>query len=707
MLPFIAFLGFTALAAGTVWLASPAKALHFSVWWGVGQAVSLLAGSLVVFTQGPWLFSLWHVAGWGDLTIGATPLSAYFLLVTALVFVAVFVYSPAYLEHYRATHNIRALLLILHLTLFSIALVFWAENVVGFLLAWEIMSVLSYLLVTFDYRNPASSRAAYVMLGASEAGFLAMVAAWLPLVLMSHSISFAVIHRLSSGSLFDSVRWTVLLLSLVGFGVKAGLAPSMSWLPRAHPAAPANASAVLSGVILNQGIYGIVLTNAVLLPVTIPVGGLVVLGIGSISALIGIIYAATDNQMKRMLAHSSIENMGLVTTAIGAALTFDALHLPILADLAWVAAFYHLLNHSVYKSLLFLGAGALDVTAHTLDMDQLGGLSRRLPWTAGFMLVGTMAIAALPPFNGFVSEWLIIQSLLRSVDLGSAALEVFYGLSAVLVALTAGLATTAFVRFYGMTFLGRARSVAAEAAHEVSPSIRWAMGFLAAVCFLLGVIPTYVVVGLSRLAEPLTGHFGLPALVPPFFTPARLPASFAATFQALGAEIGRSLLPLPGLVLMHQTTRPSPHVVFAMAPSYLIIIMVLALIAVYVGLRVLLPVRRVTRIKPWNGGANKLDPGMGYTATGLANPIRVIFRAILNPGQAVDREEVVARHFQTAISRQIRESYVMDRWLFYPLAAAADGFARLLAKMHHGSINAYIAYAFLTLLAALILVRFF
>ncbi len=705
MSAFAVFAALTAAAAIAALVAPPRAAASWSAAIGLLQAAALLVSGVATVLAPGWSARLWSLAGWGALGLRGTPLGGWLLAITAVVLGAVCLYSPRYIAHYRERYEIRPFLAVMHLLVGSIAVILVAGDVVTFLVAWEIMSVLSYLTVTFDHLNPESARAGYMMLGASEVGFLMVVAAWLPLVVDARSVSFAIIARVAPHVVGGGLAWAVLLLSLAGFGVKAGLFPGMSWLPRAHPAAPATASAVLSGVILNLGVYGIILTNAVLLPTRFLAEGLVVLIVGSLSAIIGILYASTDGHMKRLLAHSSIENMGLVTAAVGVALTFASLHLWTIALLAWIAGLYHLTNHSLYKTLLFLGAGSIDQSAGTLDMDRLGGLSRLMPWTAAFLLAGTMATAALPPFNGFTSEWLILQSLLRSVDLHRPAVEVVFALSAALLALTAGLAATAFIRFYGMSFLGYRRSPEAERAAEAAPSQRAALAGLAALCLLLGVAPTYMAGLLTRVIAAFAPTGGIRALVPAFFSLHALPPALAKAFYPLGAGALGRLLPGPGVVFLHQSAPVGGSVVFAMSPTYLAITLGVGLGLLYLVVRAATRGRRTLVGRPWLGGQRRIDAGMTYTATGMARPVWVVFRAVLSPGRSVDEEEVVAEHFRVAISRDDSAAYLLDRALVGPATRAAEWVARTLARMHRGSANTYVVYALLALLAALILVR--
>jgi len=318
------------------------------------------------------------------------------------------------------------------------------------------------------------------MLLMSEAGTLAVILAFMIIARTAGDISFSSI-RAGSASLGITACWFVFLLSFFGFGVKAGLVPVNSWLPLAHPAAPGTVSALLSGVILNLGIYGIIRVNADILPITMTGQGLIVLVIGTISALVGILYATPENDMKKMLAHSSIENMGIITAGLGAGFVFIASGHQVLAGLAFIAALYHMTNHSVYKALLFLGAATVDMQVGTRHMNRLGGLIKKMPWTALFFLVGALSIAALPPFNGFVSEWLTLQTMLQCAVLSSKVIKIIFALCGAGLALTAALAVTCFVKAFAMNFLGKARSEQAGKAAEAHRSMTVSMGMLAVI----------------------------------------------------------------------------------------------------------------------------------------------------------------------------------------------------------------------------------
>jgi hydrogenase-4 component B len=676
-------------------------------WAGSLASLLALVGSGYVLASGRvFHVELWTIRPLGTLVVSLDRLSALFLFVAAVVVLASSIFSAGYLKRYAGHYSLRALNAWYLLLFASISLILVANDVLLFLLAWEAMSILSYLLVNFEHDRAETSHASYLMLAMGEAGFVAVALALLFLSVRAGSLEFSAL-KTANTDLGLTARWIVFLLTFFGFGVKAGLVPVNTWLPRAHPAAPANVSAVLSGTILNLGLYGFIRVNLDLLPVTMIGAGVVVLVVGTISALVGILYATIENDLKAMLAHSSIENIGIVTVGLGAGLIFTAYDRPALAGIAFVAAFYHMINHSVYKSLLFLGAGTVDDRAGTRDLNKLGGLIHAMPWTAGAFLVGALAISALPPFNGFVSEWLTLQTMLRSAELPSTLVKLVFTLCGAALALTAALAVTCFVKAFAMGFLGLSRSAEAARAVEAGPASIAPTALLAALCLVLGVLPTYVIPALNEQLQPWIHADVADALVPPFFAsnPAHpdLPAAFAGEFHDLGAQVGQSLLPGRGLVVLHRGGPENP-VVFAMSTSYALVAILVLLVATYVVLRLWLTRdRQLARRSRWDGGLRRLLPEMTYTATGFSNPVRVIFEAVFRPTMVEDTRETVAEHFRTAIRRERAEVHIVDRFVVRPVRAAAMGLARNLALMHHGRINAYIGYVLGVLLLAVLL----
>jgi hydrogenase-4 component B len=675
----------------------------------VGSLASLfllLFSGMLLVSDASFHATLWPVLSLASLTLSADRLAALFLFVSALVFLPVSLFSGVYLPKYLSNNSLRYFS-VLYFSLFaSVVLILIADDAISFLIGWEAMSIASYLLVTYDHEHEGSTRAGYIMLAMSEAGVIAVAIAFMLAAGGSGGLEFAAL-RTGAPQLGQGVRWAILLLSFFGFGVKAGLVPVNGWLPLAHPVAPTNVSALLSTVIVNLGIYGIIRINLDLVPVNAPSFGLVVLLIGSFSALVGILYATIQSEMKRLLAHSTIENMGIVAAGLGAAMVFLSSGHPVVAGIALIAALYHLGNHAIYKALLFMGTGAVEAGCGTRDLDKLGGIARRMPWTSALFLVGVLSIAALPPFNGFVSEWLTLQTILRSVLISSTATKAAFAVSGALLALTAGLAVTCFVKVYAMGFLGIARSDGAARAHESHLGMRVPLAFLALSCFALGVLPTYVIPVLDQTALPFTHASATADLVPPFFSLSaqsaeKTPPEFLAEFHNIGSEVGSAILPGRGLVVLHRGGAENP-VVFAMSTTYTLVVLAGLLCVIYIVFGLVTRRRTVRRAAVWDGGLRRLWPGFTYTASGFSNPVRVVFQVLLQPGAVEDSTEAVARHFRTAIRRERPEIQVIDRLVLDVPVRALRRTANVVRRMHVGNVNAYAGYVLLTLLVVLII----
>jgi hydrogenase-4 component B len=675
---------------------------HLLAWTGCFAAIALgWAGGSALCVGGTVVQRLWTVPGLGLLMVRLDRLSAVFLVVTGLVLLPASIFAGNEVNRRPDRHLGRGFTVLLLGLYGSIGVIFLAGDAVLFLLGWEVMSILCYLLIVGGgEEEDGRAEAGYLLLAVGEAGTLAVALGFLTLAVHAGSLDFGAMKS-AAAALGPGARWAVFLLAFFGFGVKAGLAPVNFWLPRAYVAAPRGFVPVLAGATLNLGLYGILRVSADLMPATGAGPGLVALVVGTLSALIGILYATTDNDLKQMLAHSSIENAGVIVAGFGAGMVFVATHHPALAAIAFVASLYHLINHSLYKTLLFCGAGVVESQTGTRDLDRLGGLIRWLPLTAFAFLAGTLAIAALPPFNGFVSEWLTLQTMLRSAELSSTAAKVVFALCGAGLALTAALAVTCFVKMFAMSFLGMRRLDEDRGLTEAKAGALAPMFILAGLCLAFGVLPTYVISALDPVLRPLTGAGAAEALVPPFFAPAarqELPATFVEEFHDLGAQVGQRFLPGRGLVVLHRGGQENP-VVFAMSTSYALVVLGLLLALTYLVVRLWLTRgRSLTRRPRWDGGVRRLLPEMTYTATGFSNPVRVVFDAIFRPTTVEDTRETVAEHFRTAIRREKERVHLADKLVLQPAQAAASWLARALASLHHGRINAYLTYVLLTLL---------
>ena len=381
-------------------------------------------------------------------------------------------------------------------------LVVLADDAFSYLLCWEFMSLASWALVMAHHRERGNAKAGYVYLVMASFGTLALLLAFGLLAGPAGDYGFAAIRAAQHTPYAATL---VLILMLLGAGSKAGLVPLHVWLPLAHPAAPSHVSALMSGVMTKVAIYGFIRVMFDLLGQPSWPASVVVLFLGSITAVMGILYAMMEKDLKRLLAYSTIENIGIVFVSLGLAMAFQANGLKAAAALAFTAALFHALNHSFFKSLLFFGAGAVLTATGERDMDKLGGLIHRMPFTSFVVLVGCVAISALPPFNGFVSEWLIFQAVLQSPDLPQWALKIMVPAVGAMLALAAALAAACFVKTYGVTFLGRPRGTAAEAAHEVDRFSLAAMSILAALCLLAGILPGLAIDALAPVATEILG----------------------------------------------------------------------------------------------------------------------------------------------------------------------------------------------------------
>ncbi len=681
--------------------------LFLSITASIASIILMWLSTAILISGRPFSAHLWTIASFGQLTIEIDRLSSLFLGITGLIFLPVSVFSFGYLKKYNDCHgsfcNLKIFSVLYHLFFASIVLTLIAGDIFLFFIGWEAMSILCYLLVNFEYENKKNISSGLTMLLMSEAGTLAAMLAFLVIAGVTGGMNFAAL-RANAGNLGMAACWSVFLLSFFGFGVKAGLVPVNNWVHRAYPAAPANISALFVTA-SNLGLYGILRINCDILPIRDSSQGIIVMIVGTLSALAGILYATPENDIKKMLAHSSVENMGIITAGFGAGFVFLATGHSMLAGLAFIAALYHMTNHSIYKALLFLGAGIIENQLGSRNMDKMGGLIRKIPWTAFFFLIGVLSIAALPPFNGFVSEWLTLQTMLQCAVLSSTGVKIVFALCGAGLALTAALAVTCFAKAFAMNFLGKARTAAAEAVHESHRSLIIPMGILSMACFLFGILPTYVIPVMDNVVSPYVHESSVDQLVPPFFTVgkgnAQFSRAFVSDFQKLGAQVGSRIIPGRGLVIMHRGEKRNP-VIFAMSPSYTMVVLILLLSGVFLIMRFFTGKRRVQSKPAWSGGVRNFLPEMTYTATGFSNPVRVIFHGIFRPVQLDNARETIHEHFRSAIKKERKDPHFLDRMFGRPVILGGRYIANRLGRMHSGRVNAYAAYVMTALLLVLL-----
>jgi hydrogenase-4 component B len=601
----------------------------------------------------------------GGAVFGMDRLSAFFVMVTAVGAIPAALYAIGYTREYAGKHSLAGMGLAFNVFIAAMILVPLACNVLTFLALWEVMSLASYFLVITEHEREETLQAGWIYFVMTHAGFAAL---FLGFLLLAHATGTASFSEWSAAAakLDPSSRNLIFVLLALGFGSKAGAIPLHVWLPRAHPAAPSHISALMSGVMIKLGIYGLVRVAFDWLGVgPIWLGG-TMLVVGAVSGVLGVLYALVDGDLKRLLAYSSVENIGIIMLGIGAAMLFQATQLPGLAALALVAAFYHTLNHAVFKSLLFMAAGAVLHATHTRNLEELGGLIRRLPQTAIFFLVGSLAIAALPPFNGFISEWLTFQSLLLSFQISAHTVNLLFALGVAALALTSGLAAACFVRSFGITFLALPRSERAERAREVDWTMRAAMLVLALACVGLGVAPSVILAPLEAAVFALTGAH----------------ADMQFSLTAVVANDGFGWV----------------------APLWIALGLVGFLLIIPLGLRVIGANHRRRYYETWGCGRALQTARFEYTAAAFANPFKRVFGLLYRPAKKLDVEfHPESRYFVRAIAYDNQGRLVFEEALYRPLLRLIEALARQARLLQSGSVHGYLVYILIALVALLIL----
>ncbi|WP_082980881.1 proton-conducting transporter membrane subunit [Mycolicibacter heraklionensis] len=586
-------------------------------------------------------------------------LGGFFMALTGAVAVAAGLYWIGYArhEHYGAVP-----LLTLPLFVATLLTVPAAGSVTTFLLAWELMALASLVLVLTDQQRSEVRSAALIYAVMTQLGFVSLLLGMV--VLAAHvGDDFA-----AMGVLPDRVRDMVFVLTLIGFGSKAGLMPLHAWLPRAHPEAPSPVSALLSAAMVNLGIYGIIRVDMQLLGPGPRWWGLTLLIAGGASALYGVLQASVATDLKRLLAYSTTENIGLITLALGAATLLSGAGSRDAAAVAGVAALLHLLAHSAFKSLGFLAAGSVLAATGLRDLDRLGGLARRMPGTTALFGVAALGAAGLPLGAGFISEWLLIQSLMHARADHDVTITLVTPLAVGAIALTAGLGVAAMVKAFGIGFLARPRSDAAAAAREAPTTMLTGMTLAALACLVLAVAPAAVGPLLHRVLDIS-------------------PVSGAAP------QIG-TYLRIPGLDA-------------SMSPGLLTAVLAVAVVVVLIGSRWRARVRPSTATVPlWACGADDLSPRMQYTATSFAQPLQQVFDDVLHADTAVEvTRQAPSSYYVDRIAYRARVADVVeDRW-YAPLLRGVAGAAQLVRRAHTGSVHLYLAYGAVGVLIAMLVAR--
>jgi len=640
---------------------------------GIASLLSVIAGAWTVGSRVTGKIVL--LIGLPDLPfhLRLDPLAGFFLTVIGLLSFFVSVYSAGYLRGVLGHRPVTRLVVFYSLFIAGMFLVVLADDALFFLISWEVMAAASYFLVMFEDEKQENRNAALLYLVIAHVGAISIL------------LSFGVMAGISSGFgsfngyTFDAMRqakfpvgWATVafMLSFFGFAAKAGVVPLHVWLPEAHPVAPSNVSALMSGVMLKTAIYGIVRVTFDLIKVFPWWWGAIVLVLGLVSAVMGVLYALMQHDLKRLLAYHSVENIGIILIGIGLAMIFTSFHMPVLAALALIAGLYHTLNHAMFKGLLFMGAGAVLHATQERNMEEMGGLIHLMPWTAALFLVGCISISALPPFNGFVSEWLTFQAFLLSPSLPAPLIRLLIPLGAALLALTGALAAACFVKAFGVTFLGHWRGHNRPQVHEADWSMLSGMLMAAITCLGLGIFPTMVIEWMDIIPE-----------------------------QLLGSKIS----PSAGAAGWMWLTPIAPE-----RASYSGLVVLFGFIMIFAAAYFILHVKagRIQRVPIWDCGFEKINARMQYNATSFSMPIRRIFGFLFN---IKERSRLVPQQAHAAFPRKLRYHLrVRDRlwnWIYKPVIKSSLWFSRGIGNLQRGRIQTYLIYSFITIIVLLVFVR--
>jgi formate hydrogenlyase subunit 3/multisubunit Na+/H+ antiporter MnhD subunit len=651
------------LLIGLGGLAAPRKLRFISrVLFPLGALVSVAVGlvALASLGQAPEVAVL--AIGLPDLPfhLRLDNLNAVFALLLGFASAGISIYAAGYFRKGEGAAP-GVLCLEYHLFLASMLMVLLADDGYSFMVAWESMALSSFFLVTTDHRHEEIRRAGYLYLLIAHVGAISILLSFGVMTGGAGDYTFAAMRTQHLSPFWASVAY---LLALFGFGAKAGLVPVHVWLPEAHPAAPSPVSAMMSGVMLKTAIYGLLRVSFDLVGTTLWWWGVAAMAVGLLTALFGVLYSTVQSDMKRLLAYSSIENIGLLAVGIGLALIFHTYRMDALAALAMTAVFYHCLAHAGFKSLLFLCTGSVLHATHERSLGKLGGLIHRMPWVAWLALAGVIAGSGLPPLSGFVSEWLLLQGFLFSPGLPHPWLNMIVPVAAAVVALVAALAGFAMVKFYGIVFLGQMREPALKDAQDAGVLERIGLVWLAVITLLLGVLPSTVITLID-----------------------------AATRQLLGTGLAE---------------RMADHGWWLLAPisadraSYQpLVFLVTIVLSVLIGRQL---VRRfyhgrLRRTQAWDCGYWFQSPRAQDTAEGFSQPIRRIF----GPAFRMDRHIPSIRDEQPIYSVKVEDHFWY--WLYLPVARLVDAISGLIVRVQGGRIAIYLLYSFITLIILLLVAR--
>ncbi len=636
---------------------------------------------MIASILGTWIsvFYITHGNGWLVITnyklsvplisinITLDKLSAFFVLGLSILVFCTSLYSISYLSHYYYKRNVGIFNFLYVGFILSMLLVLTAGNTMFFLIAWEVMSLISYFLVTFESENVSNQKAGTLYIIMTHFGTAFLFIAFM--LIFGCTGSFSVFS--SSELIPQNIKNIIFILFLIGFGTKAGIIPLHIWLPYAHPAASSNISALMSGIMIKTAIYGLIRFVLCYLGVQYTWWGMSVLIIGMLSAVLGVAYALMEHDIKRLLAYSSIENIGIILIGLGVSMIACAKGNVILGSLALIASLFHTFNHAIFKGGLFLGSGAIQFGTHTKNIESLGGLIRRMPVTAFFMLCFSLAICAIVPFNGFVSEWLTYQALFFNINYGQAEVNIITVLSAAALAISGAMALACFVKLFGISFLGLPRTKDSQDAKEVPNSMKLGMGILALLCMILGLFPKILINIIDKVSSEvfktsIINDFNGSISIINFCYPINISGNSISIVSVLILLliIGFGVLLLTWVINRNLNTR---------------------------------------RYTTWDCGFTSLTNRMQYTATGFSKPIRIVFKMLYKPSRELKVIKGDSKYYPESLIYNVYTKKIIEKYFYYPLFK----FLRRLSQkfkfiIQAGSIHIYLMYIFIVMLAILL-----
>ncbi len=597
-------------------------------------------------------------------------LSAFFLLALSVLVLAVSIYSMGYIRHYYQKRNVAVFNFLVNSFILAMIGVLISENMIAFFTCWELMSLISYFLVIYEADGDGDQKAGiiYLIMTHLTSAFLLIALG----LIYSCSGSLSINTALTSAPVW--IKNLLFISFLVAFGTKAGIIPFHIWLPYAHPAAPSNISALMSGIMIKMAIYGFIRFVFEMLGAQFQWWGVTILIAGVITTILGVAYTLVESNIKRLLAYCSIENIGIILIGVGVSCLAYSSGEMTLSALALMASLFHLLNHTIVKGALFMGAGAILHSTHTKDMENLGGLLKKMPVTGVFLLASSLAISAIPPFNGFVSEWLTFQALFVHITTAGIGIKVLLILTVAALAMAGALAATSFIKFFGITFLGLPRTESALGAKEAPQPMLWGMGLLVILSLIIGLLPQGVIGLLNQVVMNITG------------------VSIASIIN------GNSFLMIYPLSVGHSSV----------APLVLLVIGIILVVMTLLIIKVLGSKVQDRKYNTWDCGYSQLGPRTQYSATGFSKPLQIIFRALYRPNRQLQVETGSSPYFPKSMKYVVTTESVFEKYFYQPIARGLTTFAkRFRMVIQTGSIHHYLIYIFVTILLLLLYFRCF